>query len=99
MRFAGPGSSSLHSEAHETLVLERAQEAVEVADVDATLDPQLREPVEQLVAVQRTLAEKQEQRRLDEALDPRLDMPVARPHEPAAAGACVVSAGHAGQYR
>src|SRR5215216_1599952 len=68
----------------EALLLEGAQEAVEVSDVHTALGPQLREALEQLVAVQRPLAQEQQQRRLDEALDPRLNVPVARPQEPAA---------------
>src|SRR5215211_2582927 len=83
----------------EALLLEGAQEAVEIADVHAALRPQLREPLEQLVAVQRPLAQEQQQRRLDEALDPGLDVPVARPQEPAAARARVVSSGHGAEYR
>jgi len=62
----------------EALLLERAQQAVEIADVDPTLHPELREPVEQLVAVERPLAQEQQQRRLDEALDAGVDVPAPR---------------------
>src|SRR5213592_3412945 len=70
--------------ADEALVLEPAQKAVEVADVDTPL-PQLRDPLEQLIAVQRALAQEQQERRLDEALDARAHVPVPRPDQTAAA--------------
>src|SRR5438034_5703419 len=78
----------------EPFLLERAQEAVEVADVDAPLHAQLRDPFEQLVAVQRPLPQEQEQRRLDEALDPCVHVPVARADEAPAAGSTVSSVRH-----
>ena len=61
--------------------LEQAEEAVEVAHVDA-LAGQLGELLEQLVAVHRALAEEQQNGRLGEALDPRPNLEVARPDPP-----------------
>jgi hypothetical protein len=49
--------------------------------------------------VQRALAQEQQQRWLDEALDPGVDVPVAGPDEPAAAGAGVSSVPHEVEYR
>src|SRR5436190_10525320 len=71
--------------ADEALVLEAAQEPVEVADVDSPL-PQLRDPLEQLIAVQRALAQEQQKRGLDEAFYASADVPMTRPDQPAAAG-------------
>src|SRR5215204_998670 len=71
--------------AHDAFVLERAQEAVDVPHVDAALDPELRDAVEQLVSMQRALAQEKQQRRLDEALDACVHGPMAGPDEPAAA--------------
>src|SRR5437899_2727669 len=65
-----PGQVGAPLRADEPFVLEPTQEPVEVADVDSPL-PELRNPLEQLVAVQRALAQEQQQRRLDEPLDPR----------------------------
>src|SRR3954447_18842653 len=61
----------------ELFLLERAKQAVEVAHFDSGLAGQLREALEELVAVRRALAQKQEERRLGEPLDPREDAPVA----------------------
>jgi hypothetical protein len=85
--------------ADESFLLECPQEAVEVADVHPALDAQLRDPLEQLVPVQRALAQKQQQRRLDEPLDPRPDVPVARADEPPAAGAGMTAVPHVHEYR
>jgi hypothetical protein len=54
----------------------------------------LREALDQLVAVHRTLAEEQEERRLHEPLDARPYCPVARPDEGAGAPAMTVAAPH-----
>ena len=61
----------------EALLLERAQEPVEVAHLDARLARQLRQPLEQVVAVRRMLAQEQQQRRLGEPLDAGEDAPAA----------------------
>ena len=70
MRFAGPGTVSSHSLADEALLLERAQDAVEVADVHALLADHGREPLEEVVAVPGTLVQQEQDRRDLEALDP-----------------------------
>jgi hypothetical protein len=49
--------------------------------------------------VQRPFAKQQQQRRLDEALDPRLNRPVPRPQKPAASSSGVATVSHARQYR
>src|SRR5262249_13870599 len=61
-----------------TLGLESAQEAVEVPGIDAPFPHDLRQPLDQLVAVQRPLTQEQQERRLDKALDAGGDGPVAR---------------------
>src|ERR687886_2187245 len=48
------------------VLLERAQDAVEVAHVDPPLAGQLRQLLEQLVAVSRSLGEQEQERRLAE---------------------------------
>src|ERR1041385_3515510 len=68
----------------EPLLLKRAQQPVEVSDVDPPLDSQLGDPLQELVAVQRPLAQEEQQRRLDEALDSCVHVPVARTNEAAA---------------
>src|SRR5919201_2667924 len=97
--LGGPRKVGAPLGADGTFVLERPQEAVEVADVHAALDPELRDPLEQLVSVERPLAQEQEQRRLDEPLDAGADGPVPGPDEPAAAGSWVGSMPHRRQYR
>src|SRR5262249_56652219 len=74
-----PGQVRAPLGADETLGLERTQQAVEVADVDASLPRHFRQPLDQLVAVQRPLTQEQQERRLDEALHTRANVPVARP--------------------
>src|SRR4051812_23927813 len=64
------------------VLLERAQEAVEVADVHALLADELRQLLDQLVAVTWPLRQEEQDGRLDEALDARADGPAARPVEP-----------------
>ena len=56
-------------------------------------------PLEQLVAVQRPLAEEQQQRRLDVALYACVDVPVARPDEPPAPRPWMTVVPHRHQYR
>src|SRR4051812_41923343 len=51
------------------VLLERAEEAVEVADVDPLVAEELRELLDQLVAVARALREQEEDSRLDEPFD------------------------------
>ena len=59
-----------------------------------SLHPELRDPLEQLVAVQRPLAQEQQERGLDVALDARAHVPMAWPDEPAASGARMTVAMH-----
>src|SRR4051794_20739025 len=61
----------------EALLLERAQQPVEVPHLDALLARQLGQALEEVVAVGRPLAEEQQQRRLGEALDARENAPPA----------------------
>jgi hypothetical protein len=61
----------------EPLLLERAKRAVDVPDVDALVAQQLREALEQLVAVRRPVREEKEQSELAEALDPGAHVPAA----------------------
>src|SRR5207245_11763161 len=75
LRRAGGGL--VPRRADEAFLLERAQQAIEVSHLDALLAGQVRQPLEEVVAVCRTLAEQQQQRRLGEALDAREHAPVA----------------------
>ena len=68
--MAGPGTDSSHSLLHEALLLEAAEDAVEVADVDPLVAEHRGQPLEQVVAVGGALAEQQQQRGDLEALDP-----------------------------
>src|SRR5690348_15265747 len=68
----------------EPVLLERAQDPVEVAHVDAALAGQRRQRLEQLVAVRRSLAQEEEDGRLGEPLDPGANAPVAGADFPAA---------------
>src|SRR3954467_5894914 len=61
----------------EPLLFERAEQAVEIAHLDARLAGQLGEPLEELVPVCRALAQEKEQRRLCEAFDAGKDPPVS----------------------
>src|SRR5579862_1648668 len=74
----------------EALLLQSAQEAIEVAHLDTGLAGQLRQALEEVVAVRRPLAQEEQERRLREPLD-------TREHVPAAAemAACPGSASHA----
>src|ERR671923_2227508 len=92
--FGGARQVGAPFRADEPLLLQRPQESVEVADVHAALDAELRDPLQQLVAVQRPLPQEQQQGRLDEALDAGMDGPVAGTDEPAAAGAWMASRSH-----
>src|SRR5829696_9850417 len=74
----GPRRGCVPFGAHETLVLEPAQRAVEVAHVDALAGQELGQRLEQLVAVGGALAEQEEERRLLEPLDARADGPAVR---------------------
>ena len=67
--LGGAGDAVVPFAADEPLLLERAEGAVEVADVDALFAGQLGQPLEQVVAVRLAFAQEQEQRRDLEALD------------------------------
>ena len=69
VRLAGPGQVGAPLGGDDAFVLERAQDAVQIADVDAVLAQQRRKPLQQLVAVRRALGEEKQQRGLAEALD------------------------------
>ena len=84
----------LPARGHEPVFLERAEDAVEVAHVDARLARQGRQRLEQLVAVRRPLAEEQEERRLAETLDSGADAPVPGAHHAPATGAAAASRPH-----
>src|SRR5205823_5857897 len=73
----------------DAVALQPAQEAVEVADVDA-FAAELGQQLDQLVAVPRPLPEEQQQRRLVEALDARTDGPFVGADLPSAAVAAPV---------
>jgi len=62
--------------ANDSLLLERAQDAVEVPDVDLPLDARdLGNSLEQLVAVHRAFPQEEEKRGLHEPLDARMHAP------------------------
>src|SRR5690348_3605696 len=89
LRRAGGGVVPLRRD--EPFLFEPAKQAIEVAHLDARLARELREPLEEVVAMGRALAQKKEQCRLREALDPGEDPPAAvvmaagaRPSHPAA---------------
>ena len=65
-----PGHRLVPLAGHEALLLERAQDAVEVADVHALLADHGREPLEEVVAVPGTLVQQEQDRGDLEALDP-----------------------------
>src|SRR2546423_5356579 len=73
----GAGGRVVPLRGDELLLLEPAQEPVEVPHLDACLAGQLRQPLEQVVAVCRTLPQKEQERRLGEPLDPGEDAPAA----------------------
>src|SRR5204862_5211408 len=77
------GRAGIPFRGDDALLLEGAQQAVEVAHLHPRLACQLRQALEQVVPVRRLLAQEQEERGLREALD-------AREHAPAPA---VVPAG------
>src|SRR5204863_882408 len=93
-----PGEVGAPLGADDTFGLERAEEAVEVADVDAPLPHDLREPLDQLVTVQRPLTQEQQERRLDEALHASANVPVARPGPVSAADSARVAMSHSPEY-
>src|SRR5689334_16355442 len=80
-----PGELRVPLGVDDAVLLERAQEAVEIADVDALLADELRQLLDELVAVPRPLRQEQQDGRLDEALDARADGPAAAAVEPAGA--------------
>src|SRR5439155_14361913 len=73
----GTGGGVVPLRGDEPLLLEPAQEPVEVPHLDACLARQLRQALEQVVAVRRMLAQEEQQRRLGEPLDPSEDAPAA----------------------
>src|SRR5438128_6556692 len=80
----------------DALALQPAQEAVQVAHIDALAARELRHELDQLVAVPRPLPEEEQQRRLDEPLDARPHSPLVRPDPaPGAVTAPVTSPVHA----
>jgi hypothetical protein len=85
----------------ETLVLERTQQPVEVAHLDALLAGELGQALKQVVAVGRPLAQEKEKRGLGEPFDAREDVPASavvpsRPWPPHASGRLSLRAGGAG---
>ena len=73
---------------------ERTQHAVEIAHVDSPLARELGELLEQLVPVRRALRQKEEERRLAEALDTRAHRPLTGADAPARAGSAESVAPH-----
>jgi len=71
----------------DSVLLEGAQDAVEVAHVDPRLARQLGDLLEQLVPVRRALREQLEESRLPEPLDARAHGPLARADPAAGSGA------------
>ena len=70
---------------HEPLVLERAKGSVDVADVHTLIADEVRQRLEELVAVRRTCGDEEQQRRLAEALDPGAYLPAPVREPPPAA--------------
>ena len=70
VRLAGTGHGFVPLAGDEALLLERAQDAVEVADVHALLADHGREPLEEVVAVAGALIQQEQDRRDLKALDP-----------------------------
>jgi hypothetical protein len=82
-----PGEVGAPLGGDDPLLLERTQDAVEVADVHTDVLPRhLRHALDELVAVHGPLAQEEQERRLDEALDARPDGPVAVPQRVPRAG-------------
>ena len=67
--LGGAGQGVVPLAPNEALLLERSQDAVEIADIDPLLADQLGQAVEQVVPVGRALAKEQQERRHLEALD------------------------------
>ena len=76
---------------YEPLVLERAEGPVDVADVYALIADELRQGLEELIAVRRTCGDKEQERGLAEALDPGAHLP-GPVKEPSAAASSVSAA-------
>src|SRR5207244_4224687 len=85
--LAGPGRVVAPYRGDDPVLLERAQDAVEVAHVDPALAGQLRELLEQVVAVRRPLGQQEQERGLAEAFDAGADVPFARADPPPGASA------------
>src|SRR5262249_22658903 len=71
----GTGGGVVPFRRDESFLLEPAQQPVEVSHLDAGLAGQLRQPLEQVVAVRRMLPQEEQQRGLREPLDPRENPP------------------------
>src|SRR5262249_62045711 len=93
--LGGPWLPGFPSRRDEPVLLERAQDPVEVAHVDARLARQRRQRLEQLVAVRRALAEEEQQRGLAEARDSCAHGPVAGTHHPTTARSALAARPHA----
>jgi hypothetical protein len=85
--LARPGRVVAPLGGDDAVLLERAQDAVEVAHVDPPLAGQLLELLQEVVAVRRLLRQQEQERRLAEALDAGSDGPLARADAPPRAGA------------
>ena len=86
------GKVFLPFRSHEPVVLERAEGPVDVADVHTLVADELRQCLQELVAVRRTCGDEEQQRRLAEALDTGAYLP-APVREPPAAARSVFAAG------
>src|SRR5262245_51740652 len=82
----------------ETVVLESAQRAIEVPDVDAILARELRQALDELVAVVRPRCEQCQQSRLSETLDARPYFPLAALGARAVSRSLSSSAMHCTEY-
>ncbi len=67
------------------MVLERTEGPVDVADVHTLVADELRQCLEELVAVRRTCGDEEQERGLAEALDPGAYLPAPVGEPPAAA--------------
>ena len=73
--LGGAGKALVPLARDEPLLLERTQDAVEVANVDAFLSDHGRKPFEQVVAVSGAFAQEEQNRRDLKALDPTAPAP------------------------
>jgi len=77
-----------------TTSCERPQHAVEAAELGTLAGDELRGPVDELVPVGRLLGQEEEQRGLEEALDPSADVPAAFVVTPAGSRAMSICKTH-----